>query len=340
MRKLSVAAAVVLAAGAGQATAWGQVAPSKAGQYTGVSHPEQIPVTTSPEGISQPVVYEGAPAATELTAPVVVPAPALKPRAGLPATEPRTVRTEAPAQYEEAALSKPAVHKADAVERDDAAAARADEMNRGFLTTPTPRGHGEPSDERIVTRVAGPSNQLPMGTLLKVRLREELSTGKTHVGQEFKAELAYPVVRDGRVLLPAGSMVSGQVADVHGGKRISGPASITLRPTSVTLPDGTRYGIRAQLIDSELYKSTRVDEEGTLIKKDHAGKTAAVIGLSTGASAATGAVLGGWPGALIGAGVGAGIGTVMWLKKDRQTEMPVDTKMVFSLNSPLVIGAE
>ncbi len=331
MRKLNVAAVAVLAAGLGTA-AWGQARPNR---YTGVSHPEQVPVTTSPEGIAQPIVYEGAPAVQE-TAPVTRPVvlvpetAALKPRAAAPA---------APARYEEAALARPVARRPDAEERDDAAAARSENMNRGFLTTSSAGTHGEPEDQ-IVTRVAGPSNQLPMGTLLKVRLREQLSTGRTRAGQEFKAELAYPVLRDGRVLLPAGSMVSGQVADVQGGKRIHGPASITLRPTAVTLPDGTRYGIHARLIDSELYRSTRVDEEGSLIQKDHAAKTVAVIGLTTGASAAAGAVFGGWPGAVIGAGVGAGIGTVMWLKKDRQTEMPVNTRMVFSLNQPLVIGAE
>lgn len=327
----NAAMVAVMAVGMGGA-AWGQTS-----NYTGVSHPEQIPVTTSPEGISQPVIYEGT-AATEISAPVKKPVVLVPETTVLKTREAAT--PVAPARYEEAALAQPKVHRPDAVERDDAAATRAEEMNHDFLKTPTAPGYGEPSEARIVTRVAGPSNQLPMGTLLKVRLREELSTGTTKAGQGFQAELAYPVMRDGRVLLPIGSLVTGQVADVHGGHRVSGPASITLRPTAVTLPDGTRYAIRARLIDSELYRSTRVDEEGSLIKKDHAGKTVAVIGLTTGASAATGAVLGGWPGALIGAGVGAGIGTVMWLKKDRQTEMPVNTKMVFSLNQPLVIGAE
>lgn len=332
MRIRNAAVVVVWAAGA---AAWGQVAAS-AGQYTGVSHPEQVPVTTSPEGIAQPVVYEGMPA-EQLTAPVKEPVvlvpsqPVLRTHEATPA---------APARYEEAALAQPTTHRPDAVEQDDVAAARAQQMDRDFLTTPTARRPVAAGDERIVTRVAGPANQLPPGTLLKVRLREGLSTGKSHAGQEFKAELAYPVLRDGRVLLPAGSMLSGQVAEVHGGRRISGPASITLRPTAVTLPDGTRYGIRAQLIDSELFRTTKVDGEGTLTKKDATGHTVAIFGLSTGASAAAGAVFAGWPGALVGAGVGAGVATVMWLKKDRQAEMPPDTKMVFSLNAPLVVGGE
>jgi hypothetical protein len=44
------------------------------------------------------------------------------------------------------------------------------------------------------------------------------------------------------------------------------------------------------------------------------------------------------PGAVIGAGVGAGVSTVVWLKQDRQTELPVDTRITFSLIEPLTVG--
>lgn len=321
--------AVVAVATAVVPAAYGQ-------QYSGVSHPEQIPVTTTPDGIAQPVVYEGpAPVAV---APVQAAGPALKTRVLAP--EPAVAAAREPVAavpVGEAVPVRPvALAKLDTTERDDMVATKAEESGKAFLSE---RARAE-SDENVVTRVAGPSNQLPSGTLLKIRLRDELSTGKTKQGQEFRGELAYAVLRDGRVLLPAGSTVSGQVVEVHGGKRVSGAASMRLKPETVTLPDGTRYEIKAQLIDSELYRSTRVEEDGTMVRRDHTGRTLAVIGLTTGSSAAAGAVFGGWPGAVIGAGVGAGIATVMWLKKDRQTEMPVDTKLVFSLSAPLVVGGQ
>jgi hypothetical protein len=193
-------------------------------------------------------------------------------------------------------------------------------------------------DAGIVTRVPGPSNQLPVGTLVKVRLADDISTATTPAGTMFTAELIEAVERDGRVLLPAGSTLSGQVTEIHGGKRISGTASIHLRTFSVTLPDGTRYKLHGQVIDTNLYKETRVDREGTILRRDHAGKTAATMALTTGSGAAAGAVLGGVPGAVIGAGVGAGVSTVVWLKQDRQTELPVDTRITFSLIEPLTVG--
>ena len=269
-------------------------------QMQGVSHPEQIPVTTSPEGIGQPIVYE--------TPAVAAPAKELKSRPVLTATvaEPRNMPQE-----------------------ESAAAAR----ERAMTTLPAN------SDGLIVERVAGPANAMPVGAMMKVRMLESLSSKKTTAGAEFSAELSEPMERDGRVLLPAGTLVRGRVTDVHAGKRVSGQASMHLLPNSVVLPDGTVYPLRAQVIDTSLYRSESVDSEGTIVKSDHAKGTVAAIGLATGSGAAVGGVLGGWPGALVGAGVSAGISTVVWLRQDHQTEVPAGTSLTLQLTQPLEVGA-
>ncbi len=195
-------------------------------------------------------------------------------------------------------------------------------------------------DAGIVTRVPGPSNQLPIGTLIKVSLATDISTATTTAGSVFTGQLIEAVVRDGHVLLPAGSTLSGSVTEIHGGKRISGAASIHLRMESVTLPDGTSYQLRGQVIDTNLFRETRVDREGTIWRRDHAGKTAASFALAAGGGAAAGAMVAGVPGALVGAGVGVGVSTAVWLKQDRQTQLPVQTKVTFSLTAPLTVGVE
>ena len=195
-------------------------------------------------------------------------------------------------------------------------------------------------DAGVVTRVPGPSNQLPIGTLMKVRLDENISTESTPDGMVFTAKLVEGVERDGRVLLPAGSTLSGYVTDVHGGKRISGAASIHLKTSTVTLPDGTKYAVRGQVIDTDMFKVVRVDREGTIYRRDHAGKTAGTMALATGSGAAAGALIAGVPGAVVGGAVGAGVSTVVWLKQDRQAELPAETKIVFSLTQPLTVGVE
>ena len=94
------------------------------------------------------------------------------------------------------------------------------------------------NDAGIVTYVPSRPGEIPEGTLVKVRLREDLSTLTTRPGTKFRAEVSEPVMRDGRVIVPVGSLLEGRVTWVRGGKRIGGPAAIHLEPRTVTLPDG------------------------------------------------------------------------------------------------------
>ena len=173
---------------------------------------------------------------------------------------------------------------------------------------------------------------------MKVKLAENISTESTPTGMKFTALLMEGVERDGRVLVPAGSVLTGYVTEVHGGKRMSGAASIHLKTATMTLPDGTKYMVRGQVIDTNMFKVVRVDREGTIYRRDHAAKTAGTFALATGSGAAAGAMLGGVPGALIGAGVGAGVSTIVWMKQDRQAELPSETLITFSLTEPLTVG--
>ena len=284
------------------------------GQTTGTSHPDEIPVTTSPEGIAQPVVYE-APASGIVIVPAVPLAAVNRPVVQASVARPVLVQERE---------SGAAVSEASVAPRDTA---------RQMHLRDDP-------DAGIVTRVPGPGNELPVGAMLKIRLRQGLTTNATTVGTVFTAALVDAVERDGHVLLPAGSTVQGKVTEVHAGKRSSGSGYLHLEPFSVTLPDGTRYELHAQVIDTSLYRTTKVDDEGTISRNSGGKGTAAAIGLSTGAGAAAGGVFGGWPGAIVGGVVGAGISTVVWLRQDRQAELPAGTEVVLGLTGALAVGTE
>lgn len=189
-------------------------------------------------------------------------------------------------------------------------------------------------DAEIVTSVPEGENELREGTLLHVRIREDLSTATTVPGTKFSAEVVEPIDREGRVIIPIGSILNGQVTEVHTGHRISGAAALHLEPRSVTLPDGTEYVLHAQLVDTSI-SEFNVDGEGTLKRRDHPKETLAVVGLATGGGAAAGAMIGGGVGALVGGGIGAGVSTYMWLKSDRQATLNKDVRLVFSLTAPM-----
>jgi hypothetical protein len=190
-------------------------------------------------------------------------------------------------------------------------------------------------DAGIVTYVPSAPGEVPDGTLVKVKLREEISSLTTRPGTKFTATVSEPVMRDGRVVVPVGSMLEGRVTGVRGGRRVGGSAAIHLEPQTVTLPDGSRYVLHARAIDTSSWGNTKVDSEGTILRKDKVKGTVEAMGLATGGGAAAGAMIGGVPGALIGAGVGAGISTVVWLKEDRQAVLPKDLGVVFSLTLPM-----
>jgi hypothetical protein len=190
-------------------------------------------------------------------------------------------------------------------------------------------------DSGIVTRVPSRRGEVPDGTLVKVKLMEELSTVTTRAGTNFSAEVSEPVMRDGQVVVPAGALLEGLVTYVRGGKRVGAAAAIHLEASTVTLPDGSRYLMQARVIDTDSWDDTKVDAEGTILRKDHGKAAATTIGVTTGGAMAAGAVVGGVPGALIGAGLGAGVSATVWARQDRQADLPKDLGVVFCLTEPM-----
>ena len=190
-------------------------------------------------------------------------------------------------------------------------------------------------DAGVVTEVPRRANELPIGTQLRMRLNSVVDTSSTQPDTAFTGEVADPVLSDGRVVIPAQSVVEGRITQVRGGTRIHGTALIHLQVDDVLMPDGTRLQLRAQVIDTDQFQDTRIDTEGNILRKDHVGATLTAMGLTTGGAAAAGGVFGGPAGALIGAGVGAGLSTAVWLKQDRQARLPAGTQVVLGLTQPL-----
>jgi hypothetical protein len=278
--------------------------PAAHGQMTGTSHPEQLDdqITTSPAPSSASHYVKPSPA---------IPAPApVDTTNSYPAAEPAPAVAAMPAPVAVTAQTP---------------------SGRRLLTPPA-----DP-DANIITSVPDVPGQINEGTALRARLQNALSTQDTKVGDTFLAELVQPVTQHGVVLIPVGSQIRGRIAAVHGGRRLTGRASIRLQPDFVTFPDGTSHRIHAQLIDLDNFADARVNSEGTVVGTDHPKATLAALGLTTGAAATAGALIGGPVGAGVGAAIGVGAGSIVWLKRDVQQELPIGTGLVFSLDEPFTI---
>ncbi|WP_263374743.1 hypothetical protein [Granulicella aggregans] len=302
----SFAAAPILTVGHAQA------------QATGVSNPPPVTIEATPD--EAPVLHQK-PSAAVAYAPGSPEAHAVQaqPQSQVPPASATTYGAYVP--------YRPA---------GSAMAATPHDPDGDIVTTPVTQ-HEANEDAGIVTYVPSRPNEVPSGTLFTVRIRETISTASTPVGTRFTAEVTQPMQHEGRVVIPVGSVLHGRVTVARGGRRIGGPAAIHLLPESVTLPDGTHYILHAQVIDTSEHNVTRINDEGTILRRDHVKGTLAAMSLTTGGAAATGAVFGGVPGAFIGAGIGAGVSTVWWLKQDRQETVPQNTTLVFSLSTPMSI---
>jgi len=189
----------------------------------------------------------------------------------------------------------------------------------------------------VVMEVPSGPNELPIATMLHAQLSQTISTRETTTGTRFTAKLTADVLKHGRVMLPAGTTISGRVTQVHGGRRTSGPAAIRLQPDLVKLPNGMAYELEADVIDLEHFNGSHVNAEGTIVGNEQTKQTAATFGATTGSGALIGAAVGGGVGAVVGAGIGAGVGTVIWLQREHQETLASGTGIVFSLNHPLEI---
>ena len=338
MRNARAAAMVCLAA------AWMVCATAGEAQSTASAQSAASPTTapstqtgaTARTGVSRPstaAIMEDGDATASQPASDDTDRPA-KPSAGVPATPQAPATATVYGPYVPYRADDPAPQAAFDPDANMVTEATAGQDDRRLMEGP---GNKADPDGRMVTYVPSAPGEIPDGTLLKVRLQEELSTLTTRPGTKFTAEVSDPVLRDGRVIVPVGAVMTGRVTWVREGKKLGGAAAIHLEPWTVTLPDGSEYVLRARVIDTSSWDNTKVDSEGTILRRESGKRTAGVMGLTAGGGMAVGAMIAGVPGALIGAGVGASVTAVVWLRQDRQAVLPKELGVVFSLTEPMSV---
>jgi len=201
-----------------------------------------------------------------------------------------------------------------------------------------------PQDPRLAMRVADPDGDivhpealrpgmLGEGTMIRVRLIDRLSTATSEKDEPFRTRVASDVVRDGQVLIPAGSEIDGRVAEVSKG-HAGGYGTIRLQPDVVILPDGSRLRMSAD-VTSTPGSHTRVIGEGTIRPDSRLKRDGVEYGGAVGAGVVTGAIVGGPVGAAAGGLVGAGVITVHLLVDHPQATLDEGTSLMFMLTQPL-----
>ena len=183
---------------------------------------------------------------------------------------------------------------------------------------------------------------VPAETEFKVQVLSGIHSQINHVNDPVIAEVLKPVIVQGKIALPTGSLLDGHITMIRNAGHMHRSAELGLRFDRITLPDGQEKPVAAVLAALEDPKmlDIHLDQEGHLT----GNRTMSWKGLVGGFTAV------GTYGALKIAAVGSAGATLvlplggaalisyeaLW-RRGREVNMPPDTQCRLRLNYPLTV---
>ena len=201
---------------------------------------------------------------------------------------------------------------------------------------PAPETPAQNEDAATVTKSA--ALVLPVGTQIPLVLQNTVNTRNSRAGDQVYFETVYPIIHEGRIVIPVGSYVRGTLTRVKRPGRIKGRGEVHARFDELTLPNGYTVNLAASLANAGTQGNEEVDRtEGGVKGEASKGDDARTVIFTTGAGAglggmATGRRSGAGTGAAIGAA--AGLATVL-LTRGKDLVLPRGTTIDISLDRPL-----
>jgi hypothetical protein len=186
---------------------------------------------------------------------------------------------------------------------------------------PLPEPPPPPPVPRIVEVV------VPASSVVGLKVETSLTSETAQVEDRVEARVTREVMSDGRVAIPAGARVLGDVIVVERGGKMKTKARLGVRFHTLVLADGS----------SVPFRTDAIFREGSSPGSESARK----IGGAAIGGAVLGAIIGGAKGAAIGGATGAGAGGAVVMAGDRNpATLPFGTVVTVRLTSPVSIGIE
>lgn len=160
---------------------------------------------------------------------------------------------------------------------------------------------------------------IPAGTVIPVRLDEDLGSKISQTGDTFTASVSDDVLVGDQVVIAKGARAIGTVVDAQPLGKVKGAASLDIRLERVTTKSG-----------SVAISTISIDKS----EKGKGKRTAIMAGGGAGLGALIGGLAGGGKGAAIGALAGGGAGTAGGVfTGNKQIVLPAETLLNFRLES-------
>jgi hypothetical protein len=148
------------------------------------------------------------------------------------------------------------------------------------------------------------------GTKVPLALINSVSTKHSEEGDRVYLETVFPVLVNGRIVVPVGSWVTGTVTQVKKPGRVKGRGELYVRFDSLTLPNGVTRDFRGRIGTLDGTARDEVDrDEGKVRSEGNKAGDARTIGEAAAAGTSVGVIAGGAAGHYgMGAGIGAAAG--------------------------------
>jgi type IV secretion system protein VirB10 len=152
---------------------------------------------------------------------------------------------------------------------------------------------------------------LAAGTRIAVVLKHAISTKSARENDPVYAETSFPVVSNGRIVIPVGTYVQGVIQRSQRPGRVKGRGELVIHFNTLIFPSGYTLLLPGAIDNVPGAEKTGMKDkkEGTVESQSTKGKDAGTIASTAGTGAALGAVVarsagGAGVGGLLGAGVG------------------------------------
>ncbi|HKS67095.1 MAG TPA: hypothetical protein VJR26_07640 [Candidatus Acidoferrales bacterium] len=224
----------------------------------------------------------------------------------------------------------------------------------GPMTTPPPAEsaseHGKSAGSTPAKTPAQPAAAktdsdaklaLPAGTHIPLVLHNAISTRSTKPGDPVYFETIYPVILNGKILVPAGSWVNGIVTEARRAGRVKGRAEVMMRLTTMILPNAYVVSLVAGPSNAGTGGKETTDSEGKIHGDTDKANDAGTVIDTTVAGAGIGAIASqSARGAGLGAGIGAaaGLATVL-LGRGPDADLPRGTTLDAVLDHTIMLDA-
>jgi type IV secretion system protein VirB10 len=206
-------------------------------------------------------------------------------------------------------LSKPlsslllilAIPLAIAAQEPDKSAPDKSAQDKSADAKPTPEASAP-----AVTPAPASNYVVNAGTKIPLSMINSVSTKTAAEGDRIYLETVFPILANGKIVIPPGSYVEGTVTEIKRPGRVKGRGELYVRFDSLTLPNGVTRDFRARIGALDGRSTEELDKvEGKV--KSEGNKSGDARTVAEGAGA--GATIGGLAGVASGhTGMGAGIG--------------------------------